>query len=145
MPKRVVSEADKGANASVLRAVIIWFLIILAESINGTIRTIFFVPVVGEMRARQAGVFVGMAVIFVITFLSIRWVRVRGTPSLLIVGSIWIALTVAFEFALGMLILGYNSERLFEDYDPTRGGLMLIGLAFMLFSPLLAARLRGVG
>lgn len=85
-----------------------------------------------------------MAVIFVIAFLSIRWVQVSETSSLILVGCIWVALTVMFEFAIGLLVLGYNGERLLEDYDPNRGGLMLFGLLFMLLSPLLAARLRGI-
>ena len=38
--------------------------------------------------------------------------------------------------------LGMSWDRILSDYNPARGGLMLLGLAFMLFAPLIAARLR---
>ena len=50
-------------------------------------------------------------------------------------------LTVAFEAALGTL-LGLSAQRLLADYDVTAGGFMAFGLAVMLLSPWIAARLR---
>jgi hypothetical protein len=33
-------------------------------------------------------------------------------------------------------------ERILSDYNPARGGFMVLGLAFMFFAPRLAAKLR---
>jgi hypothetical protein len=54
-----------------------------------------------------------------------------------------VSLTVVFEFSLGRA-LGSSWDRILSDYDPSRGGLMLFGLAFMLGTPWLAARARGL-
>ena len=51
---------------------------------------------------------------------------------------------LAFEFALGMFVLDYSSERMFEDYDVSRGGLMGFGIVFMMLAPLIAAKVRGL-
>ncbi|MDQ3179834.1 MAG: hypothetical protein M3Q33_04865 [Acidobacteriota bacterium] len=36
----------------------------------------------------------------------------------------WAILMLSFEFGLGIFVLNYSWERMFEDYDVSRGGLM---------------------
>jgi hypothetical protein len=113
-----------------------------AESVHGTLRTLFLAPQVGDFRARQISFFTGMLLIFGIAYLCVRWIRAERTSSLFGVGLLWLILTVFFEFGLGLFILNYSWERMLEDYDIARGGLMGFGLLFMLFVPFLAAKLR---
>ena len=79
-----------------------------------------------------------------ISWLFIRWLRAEMTRSFVGVGLLWLVLTVAFEIGLGRLAFNYSWDRIFSDYDISKGGLMSIGLAFLAFAPLLAARLRGI-
>jgi hypothetical protein len=57
------------------------------------------------------------------------------------VGALWVGLTLVFEFSLGRAT-GASWSRILSDYDPSRGGLMLLGMAFMFLAPMLAARFR---
>ncbi|MBC7624326.1 MAG: hypothetical protein H7232_13160, partial [Aeromicrobium sp.] len=57
------------------------------------------------------------------------------------IGAIWVVLSLVFEFSLG-LSLGMAWPRMLEDYDLTRGGLMLFGLAAMFAMQWLVNRLR---
>jgi hypothetical protein len=124
------------------RAFLIWLVIILAESIHGTLRQMFLAPLVGDFPARRIAFFIGMLLIFLIAYLFIRWIDAPSPGALLAVGLLWMILTASFEFGLGRFVLSYSWERIFEDYDLTRGGLMGFGLLFMLFAPLLADKLR---
>ena len=124
------------------RAVAIWFLIALAESVHGTIRRLFIAPVMGDLSARQIGVLTGSTIIFLISWLSIRWIGARKFTYQLEVGALWVVLTVLFEVGLG-LALGYPQARILSDYNVAQGGLMGFGLLFMLFAPSLAAKVRG--
>jgi hypothetical protein len=126
-----------------LRSLAVWVVIILAESIHGTLRQVLLVPVMGDLPARRVSVFSGALITFGVTWLFIRWMRVGSRRRLLQVGALWVGLTVAFEILLGRA-LGYSWARLLEDYDLTRGGLMGLGLIAMLFTPWVAARVRGV-
>jgi signal transduction histidine kinase len=110
------------------RALAVWLLIIGAESIPGTIRQFFLVPLVGDFTARRIAVFTGMILIFLITYFFIRRINAPSVKSLFVIGVMWVILTVLFEFGLGYLVLGYSRARMFEDYDITRGGLMGFGL-----------------
>ena len=125
-----------------LRAFAIWLLIIGVEIIHGAIRTFYLAPYVGDFQARQIGVLTGSILIFAITYLSVRWLRASTDAALLCVGSIWLALTLVFEFTFGRWVLGRPWDDLWLDFEIWRGGLFGIGLLFLTLAPLLAARLR---
>jgi hypothetical protein len=135
------SRAGEAVSFPGWRASLTWMLIILAETLHGLVREIFIAPVLGDLRARQVGVFVGCALVFAIAWLTARWLGARSTRTQLWVGAYWVVLTLAFEFALGRA-LGASWQRILEDYNPARGGFMMLGMAFLFLAPLLAARLR---
>ena len=123
------------------RALVVWLVVIAAETVHGILRQLFLAPIVGDLAARQIGVVVGSFIIFIIAFVSVRWLNVRTLREQLGVGALWVVLTVVFELALGTL-LGLTRERMLADYDLTAGGFMAFGLLFLLLSPFLAARAR---
>ena len=125
-----------------IRSVSIWFLVIAAEIIYGILRAIALVPLAGEFRSNQIGVFTGSAIILVIACLTIRWIGATQRSQLLTVGAIWLVLTVAFEVLFGRFVVGLSWERIVADYNLLRGGLMPLGLLFLLFAPMIAGRLR---
>ena len=51
---------------------------------------------------------------------------------------------LAFEIAFGRLVFRASWERLTVDFDFRKGGLLTIGMAILLFAPLLVAKLRGL-
>lgn len=125
------------------RAVSVWLLIAVAESVHGTLRRLFLVPQIGEKLSNQIGVAIGSAIIFMIAWLCIRWIGSVSLRQQLQVGALWLVLTLIFEFTLGYLF-GYSLERILSDYNLAEGGLMLFGVLFMLFTPALAAKARGL-
>ena len=124
------------------KALAVWLLIVIAESIHGIIRQIFIAPVIGDIPASQVGVLIGSAIIFAIAWASICWISARSFAEQCRVGLLWVVLIAIFEFSLGAA-LGYSQERMLSDYNMAEGGFMGIGLLFMLFAPALAARARG--
>ena len=124
------------------RALATWVLIVIAESIQGTIRQLFIAPALGDLPARQVGVLIGSAIIFAIAIALIRWIGSRSFGEQFRVGLLWVVLIVIFEFSLGAA-LGYSRERMLSDYNMAEGGYMALGLLFMLFAPALAAKARG--
>ena len=124
------------------RAITVWLGLIGAEIAHGILRPIVLVPVVGDRRARQIGVFTGTLVNFGITHLSIRWIGAKTVRVLIGIGVVWVALTVVFEVVFGRWVMRSSWERLRSDYDLAHGGLLPIGLIALAGSPLVAARLR---
>lgn len=141
---RCVMDAPEmtGLRKIVARSLVLWCVLIAAEIIHGMLRALILVPLAGEFRSRQIGVFTGSAIILVIASLTIRWVGATRRTELLTVGAIWLVLTVLFEVLFGRFVAGLTWERIAADYNLWKGGLMPIGLLVLCFSPMFAARLR---
>ena len=119
-----------------------WLILIAAEIVHGILRAVTLVPLVGEFRSNQIGVFSGSAIILVIAYLSIRWIGASRRVDLFLVGAIWLVLTVAFEMWFGRYVVGLSWERLATDYNLLKGGLMPIGLLVMFLAPWSMATVR---
>ncbi|MEQ9003117.1 MAG: hypothetical protein RIE74_06085, partial [Pseudomonadales bacterium] len=116
------------------RALVVWLLIALAESLHGVLRTLLVTPVLGDLAARQLGVLIGSGLIFAISVATVRWMGARTLRQQLGIGTAWAALMLAFEIGLG-IALGLDAARLTADYDPGRGGYMAFGMAFLVAAP----------
>lgn len=131
--------ATQMSSGAVLgRAFAIWVLIMLIETVHGVLRAILLVPAVGDLPARQIGVFTGSLLILAVTYLSLGWLRLDTARLRLVVGIVWAILTLGFEVGLGRFVLGYPWSRLAADYDLAHGGLMGFGLLMVVSAPSLA-------
>jgi hypothetical protein len=124
------------------KALATWLFIVMAETVHGILRQLFVAPLIGDKPARQVGVLVGSAIIFAIAWGAIRWIGARSRGAQIKVGLVWVVLMAVFELGLGSA-LGLPLQRLLADYNLAEGGFMGLGLLFLLFAPLLAAKVRG--
>jgi hypothetical protein len=126
----------------IIRALVIWFVMMGAEVVHGALRALLLVPLVGDFRARQIGVFIGSLIVVAIAYAFVSWMGAQMRRALLAVGVGWTILTLGFEVMLGRVMLGASWERIASDYRLDEGGLMPLGLMAMALAPLLAARMR---
>lgn len=126
--------------AALVRALLVWLLIMAVETAQGAARELLASPAL-EFAVRQVAVIVSAGVIFAITWLCMRWMRIRTALGALAVGFLWVVLTLAMELGLGRA-MGLSWARIFSDYDLLHGGLMPLGLAFMAITPWLVRRLQ---
>lgn len=125
-----------------LRALALLALIIVAEVFNGTVRTLAIAPLVGDFTARQIGTVTGCVLIGLIAWFGSPWLGAGSPRAQWAVGMLWLALMACFELAFGRLVAGASWQRLAEDYNLARGGLLGLGMLWLLCAPRLAAALR---
>jgi hypothetical protein len=126
------------------KAISAWLLIITIESVHGVLRNLLLAPTIGDFEARQAGVFIGSALIVVIAWMMAPWLNLSTRAQFAGVGLLWVGLTLVFEFSLG-LAMGLSWERMASDYNIAKGGLLPLGLIVMACAPYAGARLRSNG
>lgn len=126
--------------AALIRALLVWLVIIAAESVHGVIRSLLLSPEV-EIAIRQLSVLVGVVMIFAITWVLLDWIRIQTARGALATGVVWVALTVAFEVALGWLT-GAPWDQIAADYDVRNGGLLPLGLLAMGLTPWAVRQLK---
>jgi hypothetical protein len=136
---------DTGSRSETLstikwyRAIMVWMAMMLVETAHGMVRELFIAPEIGGLRARQLGVPVGCVIVFAVAWFAARWLGAETRRQQLLVGGLWVFLTPVFEILIGSVV-GNPWAQLAADYNPARGGLMLLGLAFMFVTPMLVAR-----
>jgi hypothetical protein len=126
-----------------LRAVGLWAVLMAAETLHGLWRVKVLSVWLGDEFARDVGLFTGSLIILLIVFASIDWIPARDVRTLLVVGLTWVVLTIGYELALGRFAFHRSWGEVAADFNLFRGRLLPLGLVFLLFSPLLAAWLRG--
>lgn len=109
----------------------LWILFIILAIVNGAIRNVVYGPVIGdELLAHQIS-----TVTAIIFFLTVMYVFFRWTPAhydekdLLVIGGMWLGLTIVFEFIFGHYVMGHPWSRLLADYNIREGrvwGLVLL-------------------
>jgi hypothetical protein len=139
-----VATKEGTLSGIVVRSLAVWLVLICVEVLHGIARGIFLVPHVGGFRSNQIGVLTGSVIILAVALLFVRWIGALRTSTLLAVGVLWLGLTVGFEILFGRFVMGASWERLAADYNVVEGGLLPFGLLFLLLSPLVAGRMRGV-
>ena len=127
-----------------LRALALWCVIMLVETLHGIARARLLAPRVGDRRSRQIGVLTGSLLILGITVTLIPRVGATRVSELLLLGVIWALLTMGFEIVLGRLVFRMSWRRIGADFDLREGGWMLFGLLAMVLAPWIGAKIRGI-
>jgi hypothetical protein len=127
-----------------LRGVLVWLLIAAAETVHGVLRIAYLQPRLGDLAARQMALVSGALIIVVIATLTIRWIGAVGVRRQMALGTLWLALMVAFDLAVGRFVFGYSWQRIGADFNPVAGGYLGMAMLVLLVAPWLAAGLRGL-
>lgn len=124
-----------------------WALFIPVAIANGVTRDLLYKPVVGDLAAHQISTVIAItAFIFLVYFLRRDDFKYLTVFKLLIVGFVWVVMTVIFEFGFGHYIEKLSWERLLADYNILNGRVWSLMLLTELFTPLLVkvvSKLRG--
>jgi cytochrome c oxidase subunit IV len=129
----------------VVKAIGIWGLFLIFAMINGGLRDAVIMPLAGEQIAHIIGSIVFALIIFLITLALIRFIGVKGTADAWAIGTLWLGMTVSFEFLFFHYVMGTPWDRLLADYNILKGRLWLFVLVSTLLSPVIAARIKQIG
>src|ERR671910_1376820 len=117
------------------RALVIWLLLVILAVFNGAIREGLITPRFGEQGGHIGSTAILCAAIILVAWFSISWIGPKNGREALVVGIVWVALTVAFEFLAGHYVFGNSWERLIADYNVLRGRIWLLVLLTNLVAP----------
>jgi len=127
-----------------LRATLVWIIIALAETLHGIARVRLVNRRLGDRRARQVAVFTGSAIILCIGWFAVPWIRPASAPDCFTIGALWLFLMLAFEITLGRIVFRMKWARIAADFDPTKGGLLALGMLMLFATPWMIAEWRGL-
>jgi hypothetical protein len=125
-----------------LRATVVWFLILLFAVLNGGVREGWLIPRFGELKGRALSTILLCILVLASSWFTIGWIRPSSTGEALKVGVLWLVLTLGFEFLVGHYVFGNSWAALLEDYNVSRGRLWILVPLLVLVAPLMMARMK---
>lgn len=128
----------------ILKCLVIWLVIALAETLHGIARVKFLNRRLGNKRARQITVVTGSAIIIGIAWVLVPWIGITTVAESLAIGGFWVVLMIAFDFGIGRFVFRMKWKRIAADFNPSRGGYLAFGMLALLLAPLIAAKWHGI-
>ena len=127
----------------ILRYVIAWIPMVFIGVINGILREVTYGKYLNELRAHQVSTATGVLLLGLYILLVARLWGFESPTQALIIGCMWLGLTVGFEFIFGHYIAGQSWSKLLADYNIFAGRLWSIVLLWVAVAPVLFYRLLG--
>ena len=115
-------------------------MIVLAF-VNATLRELVFVKQFSEFRTHQLSTITLIILCAIYVWLVYPLLHIQQAKQALLIGFVWVLLTVAFEFSLGRLT-NKSWEYLFKDYHLLAGRIWLVFLFCLFLLPYLFYLLR---
>jgi hypothetical protein len=129
-------------NIAVIRYLIAWFAMLAIAVANGALREFTFAKVMSELHAHQLSTLIGSVLIgLFIRFVIRRWPPASERRALLI-GLMWLVLTVAFEFFMGLVLAGKPLSAVLHDYNLLAGRVWVLFLLWIFLAPWVFYRRR---
>ncbi|MEC4814802.1 MAG: hypothetical protein SAK29_16200 [Scytonema sp. PMC 1069.18] len=116
--------------------ILAWFPMILIAIINAGIRELVYAKYFGELRAHQISTVTGILLFGLYVWILTRLQHIQSTEQALVIGLIWLLLTVSFEFLFGHYIVGLEWSQLLADYNLLAGRVWIFVLVWIAIAPL---------
>ncbi|MEW6771269.1 MAG: hypothetical protein AB1330_07745 [Bacillota bacterium] len=127
----------------ILKYTIAWLPMVVIAIVNGAIREAGYKKFLGEPRAHQVSTVTGIALFGLYIWALSLWWRIESPVQAVLIGLIWLVLTVAFEFGFGYFVMGHSWSRLLHDYNLLKGRLWVLVLLWVAIAPYAFYRLSG--
>ncbi len=131
------------ASIDLLRFAALCVMLAGAETLHGIARTVLLAPRVGKARALQISGVTGTLLAFGLCYLFVPALGVVGAGAHLVVGLGLAGFMAAFDIAIGRLILRFTWARIGQDFLPSSGNYLSIGLALLALIPTVVWWLKG--
>lgn len=124
-----------------VKASLIWLVMVLLAVINGGIREKILAPHWGTSVALPLSGLSLAVLIFTLTYVSLPWFGPLPESSYLLIGAGWVSATVGFEYLLGHFVMGKTWAEINESFNLSGGNLFIMVLLVSAAAPWCAARL----
>jgi len=119
-----------------------WCALLIIAILNGALRAKVFAPRMADIRAHQLSTLVGLCLFSIYMWFLTGVTPIRSGRLALLIGGIWLAMTIAFEFLFGHFIVGHSWRHLLHDYNLLAGRLWVLVPVWTAVAPYVFYRVR---
>ena len=119
----------------ITRCILLWLPLPLVAIANGILRNAVYQRALGTSLAHQVSTGTGIGLFALYASLVRSWCPLHSLGQALMVGVIWLALTVAFEFLFFHFVMGQTWIELLKAYHIWEGELWVLILIWVFVLP----------
>ena len=119
-----------------------WIGMVFLAIINGTIREKTYGKYISDLAGHQLSTLIGIIVLGAYFWILTGLFRIESSKQAILIGSIWLFMTLLFEFGFGYYVMGHPWRRLLNDYNILKGRIWSLMLIWTFFGPYIFYRLR---
>lgn len=124
-----------------LKYVLLWFPMVVLAIINGTARDLWYKKHINDLSAHQISTVSLMILLGIYIFFVLKKYPPQSVTESLLIGLLWMTMTLAFEFGFG-LYRGNSFAQLLEAYNITKGQLWLLIPVWIALAPYVFLRIE---
>ena len=128
----------------ILEYALAWIGLVILAILNGTIRVKIYSPFMSELSAHQVSTATGLCLFTIYIWILTGIVRTESSRQAWIIGTMWLSMTVIFEFLFGHYVIGHSWVKIFEDYNVLKGRIWSLVLVWTTVAPYLFHRIRAI-
>jgi len=115
--------------------ILLWFVFPFVGILNGVLREAAYKKFVGDLPAHQISTVTGILFFGIIFYLIFKKWKIESAKHAILVGLIWLGLTILFEFGFGHYIMGNPWQKLLHDYNLAQGRVWSLFLLWVTIAP----------
>ena len=122
--------------------IVAWFPMIFIAIANGLFREKYLASRLNELQAHQVST-ASMIVLFGIYVWIVfkLWIPTSASQTV-VIGLVWLLLTIIFEFLFGHYVAGHSWEKLLDDYNILQGRVWVLVLIWISIAPYIIYQLQ---
>ena len=115
-----------------------------SEMLNGIARTVYLNKRVGIANAKRISLLPALALCLLICYYYLPFLQIRTDRGLLLLGLSLSLFMGLFDISVGRFIVKARWQTIMDDFDLSKGNLLVLGMIAMAFCPLLAMKIRNL-
>lgn len=114
-----------------------WFVFPFVGILNGVLREATYKKFFGDLPAHQISTATGIIFFGIIFYFIFKKWKIQSLNDAILIGLIWLTLTMLFEFGFGHYIMGNSWEKLLYDYNIAEGRIWSLFLLWITIAPVI--------
>ena len=119
----------------VLIYLVSWLGMMVIAILNGIVREGTYGCYKTELSAHQLSTLIDILLLGIFVWALTGIYPIKSSTQAICIGSMWVIMTVVFEFSFGHWVIGHPWNKLFKDYNLLKGRIWLLLLVWIALSP----------
>lgn len=112
-----------------------WVRMLFIAIANGVLRQVWYAKYLSALQARLLSTLIGALLIGIYIWGFVRSWEPASARQTVVIGMVWLGLTMTFEFLFGHFVAGHSWPRLLQDYNLLAGRFWSLLLLWVAVTP----------